>query len=179
MRRTRVTSKSNEDAQKDAANLAQKDENIGNGDRKQKEVKAGAGAVSEGLPDGKKKGKKRGSPQIKAKQTYACNGGKYPCGKTLDESENSIMCDGCEMWFHPSCQNISDDAFWARDEYDLCFLCCKCRPKVKSLGRAETESVIISSIEESEKRILQAINEKSVDGGSKAKLDQKLDLLEQ
>ena len=81
--------------------------------------------------DGKVGGGESGfTTETAVKGKYVCKGGSKTCGQELLENEDSIMCDGCERWFHPKCQSLSTDAFRALSKYDFAFLCLECRPKL-------------------------------------------------
>lgn len=93
------------------------------------------------------------TPASRKGKKYVCNGGNEPCGKTITNRTESLMCDGCGMWYHASCQGISAGAFQALNKFgdELTWLCVSCKPK---LAWIHTGNNLEKRIEEAEKKIL-------------------------
>ena len=106
---------------------------------------------------GKVQGKRAGFTPVtgKTKGKYLCRGGANVCGLSISDKEDSIMCDACDHWFHPRCQDLSIEAFQALSEYDLMWFCLDCRPRLRSL--VELGKSIESRMEKAEQNILRAI----------------------
>ena len=92
------------------------------------------------------------------------------------ENEDSIMCDGCERWFHPKCQSLSTDAFRALSKYDFAFLCLECRPKLKDVMKLGKQ--LEARIEETEKKLMAAIEKINPRDSDDARLDEKIACME-
>ena len=75
---------------------------------------------------------------------------------TLAE-EDIIVCQTCESQFHPTCQDLSVEAYQAISKYELLWLCLDCKRKLMSIN--EMEKSLAKKIREAEKRILNAITE--------------------
>ena len=66
--------------------------------------------------------------------TAFCKGGpgKEVCGEPVRSSDNGILCDRCDQWFHASCQEIPKPAYDALVKYKvLSWLCPDCKKSVK------------------------------------------------
>ena len=104
-------------------------------------------------------------------KAFQCRGstGK-PCGKTIGKKQDSIECEGCNDWFHPSCQGLSVEAFKAIDLHDLFWVCETCRMKFKDSVSLQQ---VISRVEQVEKNVIEAIgkdkDEKTVEKGIEKK----------
>ena len=92
-----------------------------------------------------------------SKKTFRCEGGMKACGLALKEEEHFIKCDMCKLRFHLTCQSISTDAFRAYTEHKFMWLCMKCKPKFEEM--TEVGKFINSRLEETEEKILSALND--------------------
>ena len=82
----------------------------------------------------------KGSSDKKAAQSGLCKGSdKRQCGKpVLNDETGGIACDICMTWFHPSCQELTDDAYRVLRDAKLVWLCSYCKkklPKLRALVR--------------------------------------------
>lgn len=69
---------------------------------------------------------------------YICNGGiNKQCGKEVTDDEESIMCDGCQQWFHPACQGMDDNDLGFFAKPGRVFLCHMCGGDVPDLFKAK------------------------------------------
>ena len=104
----------------------------------------------------KEQGKKLGFTPVKNKRKgrYICKGGEQDCGLQLTDKDDCIMCEGCDGWFHPKCQELSEGAFAALSEHDLMWVCNECRPHIRA--KIETGRNVINRIEEVETKLLTA-----------------------
>ena len=93
----------------------------------------------------------------KMKGKYLCRGGAKGCGLSISDKEDSIMCDACDHWFHPGCQDLSVEAFQALSKYDFMWFCLECQPRLRSM--IELGKNIESRVEKAELNILRAITE--------------------
>ena len=85
-----------------------------------------------------------------------CNGNcKKQCGKPVeDDEEGGIACDICMHWFHPSCQDLTQESYKMLKDAQLVWLCSQCRkqlPKVRTLietlgQSAETQPANLSEM---------------------------------
>ena len=61
------------------------------------------------------------------------------CGKpVLNDAMGGIACDTCLQWYHPSCQELTDEAYKMLRDAKLVWLCSQCRtqlPKFRSVIR--------------------------------------------
>ena len=67
--------------------------------------------------------------------TAFCKGGpgKEVCGEPVRSSDNGVLCDRCDHWFHASCQEIPKPAYEALVMYKvLSWLCPECKKSVKN-----------------------------------------------
>ena len=127
--------------------------------------------------DGKNtEGKGGNVAEAAEKGKYVCKGGSKTCGQELLENEDSIMCDGCERWFHPKCQSLSTDAFRALSKYDFAFLCLECRPKLKDIMKLGKQ--MEAWLEETEKKLMAAIGKINPRDSADARLDEKIACME-
>ena len=63
-----------------------------------------------------------------------CRGGpkKVVCGEPVRNSDDGVLCDKCDHWFHISCQDVPKPAYEALKKYKmLSWLCDECRVVVK------------------------------------------------
>ena len=73
-----------------------------------------------------------GQQAQKRSEKFVCRGSiKKVCGINIKDDQNSILCDACELWFHPKCQGLSGKAFEAIAEYQLLWLCDSCKEKLQ------------------------------------------------
>ena len=67
-------------------------------------------------------------------ETAYCRGGpgKPTCGDLVKYGDKGIKCDRCLLWFHASCQSVSDGALSALDHFkeELSWLCDLCKATV-------------------------------------------------
>lgn len=89
------------------------------------------------------------------KVKYTCGGGTKVCGRIIGENEDCIMCEACGGWFHPSCQDLSSEAFKALGKFDLLWLCSECRQKLSTM--LDVAKRVESRVAEAEKRIVEAV----------------------
>ena len=98
------------------------------------------------------------SPSGKNKKSrYTCKGGFKQCGLKISPKEDSIMCDGCNAWFHPKCQALSNEKFKALSKFDFLWLCMDCKPKLMLMVNFKKD--IEACIENTGKTILQALTD--------------------
>ena len=86
------------------------------------------GVVSEGgAVTRSKRGKTRESRGKKM-----CKGNdEKACGKpVLDDKHGGIECEICLLWYHPACQNMTNDAYQAVRQHSLFWICLDCRKSV-------------------------------------------------
>ena len=61
---------------------------------------------------------------------------KFPCGicsKNVGWNAKAIQCDGCDIWYHSKCTNISPKTFSLLRQSSLTWICAKCGiPNVSS-----------------------------------------------
>ena len=115
-------------------------------------------------------GKKGKSPR---KVRYICKGGDVACAKVIKPNEPSIECEGCEKWFHPECQGLSQGAFDAITEHRLFWVCGMCqkqfaetrniRKQVK-LDLERVEAHVVNKVEEVKSLVANVIDKKVGDG---------------
>lgn len=48
------------------------------------------------------------------------------CKKNVGSSDNGVMCEVCEVWFHSKCQNITDDTYKLLSQDRIHFFCGNC-----------------------------------------------------
>ena len=54
---------------------------------------------------------------------------RFPCGscnKPCKSNQKAIFCDGCSIWFHAKCQNLSDDQYFQLGSSTDEWLCSAC-----------------------------------------------------
>ena len=129
-----------------------------------------------GERDKKNGGKADKSVNPEVKIRYGCAGGTKTCNQELSDEDKSIMCDGCERWFHYQCQNLSLEAFQALSGSDLVYLCLECRPNMKNLLKRGIQ--LECRIMEAEKKIMAAINRISLGEDTNTKLEEKFTSME-
>ena len=87
----------------------------------------------------------QGSSDKKTGQASSCMGSeRRQCGKpVLNDAAGGIACDVCMLWFHPSCQELTDDAYRLLRDAELVWLCSYCKkllPKLRTLvGKVEED----------------------------------------
>lgn len=89
------------------------------------------------------------------KVKYVCKGGTKVCGQVISMNDDCILCEACDGWFHPSCQNLSNEAFKALGKFDLLWLCDECRKKLPTLLNVAER--VERRVAEAEKKIVEAI----------------------
>ena len=85
-------------------------------------------AVSEGVGGTRRqKGKTRNT-----KEKAICKGNnEKACNKPVENDEKGgIECEICLAWFHPSCQNLQDEAYKATQQNGLFWICMGCKASV-------------------------------------------------
>ena len=91
-------------------------------------------AVSECVSARRQKGKTK---NVKEKAICKGNSEKV-CNKPVENDENGgIECEICLAWFHPSCQNLQDEAYKATQQNGLFWICMGCKalvPKFREIA---------------------------------------------
>ena len=73
----------------------------------------------------------RTSSTSDAVELAICTGGpSKPCGKPVTADDEGIMCDSCDLWFHDSCQSVSETEMIAHKLHkSRAWLCSGCKPE--------------------------------------------------
>lgn len=95
-----------------------------------------------------------------SEQKFKCKGGKNTCGCIIDQSVQSIVCNGCGGWFHPACQELQIGALKALSKYDLIWLCMECKNKLPFM--MEIGKLVDKRVSEAEIRITEAVHETKI-----------------
>ena len=84
--------------------------------------------------------------------TAFCKGGLGKvCGEPVRSTDNGVLCDSCDRWFHSDCQGIPKQAYEALVLYKvLSWLCPECKKAVKN-GEAKRMISIESRVEQLDK----------------------------
>lgn len=87
-----------------------------------------------------------------------CRGtGNRQCGKPVRNNKaGGIGCDICMGWFHPQCQDMTDEAYKLLKGSDLVWLCSFCReqlPSLRGIMKKKAELVRTREIEELDRKL--------------------------
>lgn len=61
------------------------------------------------------------------------------CKKVVAVSDNGVMCEVCEVWFHSKCQNLSEDTYRLLSQDKIHFFCGNCDKAVGKILKSLTE----------------------------------------
>ena len=116
---------------------------------------AGAGEGGDSDSSGWFEAGKKGKPSKKVR--FICRGGDEVCDKEIGAKEKCIECEACMEWFHPKCQDLSERAFDAIDEFKLFWICKRCHERMRDV--LDTGRKLEACVEMAEKRITKAVME--------------------
>jgi len=64
------------------------------------------------------------------------------CKKNVAATDNGVMCEVCECWFHSKCQNITDDTYKLLNQERIRFFCSSCDKAVGRILKALVEVIV-------------------------------------
>lgn len=178
-KKTKTTQPTKERSSGKAKSVEDKEISDGNvSDVDQTDTELDSDVSSDGESAGASAWNKVGKKGKKVKRArYICKG----CNKAIlsNDNEVSVECESCEHWFHPECQGLCRKAFNVVDQYNLFWICIKCRKdfaekknerKQVKMDIDLTEKHIIGKIDEVKTLVTNMIDKKVDDGVKKMEM---------